>query len=164
MGGDALNNNPILFLDIDGVVLPGRAYTLPNQTFDPFVTIFDPCSVSLLNEACKSAGFKIVLHSSWIRTKFIDILPRGDVVAHCINQGIKAEYFHPTDPYCNRDISYRYDRIKEWLNRHPEAEDNFVILDDESTPEGDPLERYLIQTNFDEGITLEIRRKLYYFE
>lgn len=80
-------SNKVLFLDIDGVVLPGRAYNLPNQT-RPIVKVFDPCAVSLLNTACKKQGRKIVLHSSWIRTKLwtVGVTGPGDVHDHCIEQ------------------------------------------------------------------------------
>lgn len=53
----------ILFLDIDGVLLPGRAYMLPNQTNNPYVTVFDPCAVSMLNDALRKQKRKIVVHS-----------------------------------------------------------------------------------------------------
>lgn len=147
----------VLFLDIDGVVLPGRAYMLPNQT-KPFVKTFDPCAVSMLNEACQKQDRKIVLHSSWIRTKFIMEDGDGDVVGRCVSQGVLPELFHD-DPYCNRDISWRYDRVDEWLARHPEVTD-FFIVDDEPCDLNYKYRKHLVLTDFDEGITLNIFRKL----
>jgi hypothetical protein len=154
MGRDALK---IIFLDIDGVVLPGRAYMLPYQT-TPIVKAFDPCSVSLLNAACEEAGWKIVIHSSWLRYW----QPSGGditVMAHCINEGIKAEYFHPTEPHCSSAFHYRYNRIDDWLSRHKEISE-FVILDDCPPEEGYPRTDKVILTDFDEGITLDIYRRL----
>jgi hypothetical protein len=148
----------ILFLDIDGVLIPSRAYMLPNQT-KPIVSTFDPCSVSLLVDAVKRSKRKIVLHSSWIRTKFLaSEVHDGDVVGHCIKQGIPSELFHD-DPYCCRDTSYRYDRVTKWLTDHPDTTE-YVIVDDEPV-EGDyKCKSHLIQTDFDEGITINIYNKI----
>lgn len=150
----------ILFLDIDGVLLPGRAYMLPTQT-KPIVTTFDPCAVSMLNQACEKQGRKIVLHSSWIRTALMykDNTEGMDVVPWCVKQGVNPENFHPEDAYCNRDISWRYDRVDEWLTRHPEVDD-FVIVDDEPCDPDWQWAKNLIQTDFEEGITMKIFRKL----
>jgi hypothetical protein len=145
----------ILFLDIDGVVLPGRAYGIPGQTH-PIVKKFDPCAVALLNAICEQAGYKIVIHSSWLRY-YAENLP-GTVKDHCVEQGIKEELFHE-DPHCLGTIHWRYDRVDEWLSRHPEVTE-FVILDDEPCLEGWVWASRLINTDFDEGITVEIYRRL----
>lgn len=145
----------VLFLDIDGVVLPGRAYMLPNQT-KPVVKTFDPCAVSMINEACRKQNRKIVIHSSWIRYFWGDDL-EGDVHGHCIAQGIDGSLFHE-DLYCNRDIHWRYDRVAEWLARHPEVTD-FCIVDDEPDPD-DRFIGHLINTDFDEGITMQNFRRI----
>lgn len=155
----------VLFLDIDGVLLPGRAYLLPNQT-KPMVTTFDPCAVAMLNEACRKQKRKIVLHTSWIRTGFWKIGEDGpgDVHDHCVEQGVNPDLFHE-DLYCDRDLWYRYDRVSEWLSRHPEVDD-FLIVDDEPENNGRGLEKvekfkdHLILTDFDEGITMPIFRRI----
>lgn len=144
----------VLFVDIDGVLLPGRAYYLPTQT-TPFVTVFDPCAVAMLNKACKKQDRKIVIHSSWILTNFWQGGKDGpgDVHDHMISQGVDPSLFHE-DCYCNRDNPKRYDRIAEWLRKHPEVTD-FLIVDDDEEPKGE--ERFkdqLILTNFNEGLTV----------
>jgi hypothetical protein len=147
----------VLFLDIDGVVLPGRAYMLPNQT-KPIVKTFDPCAVSMINEACRKQKRKIVIHSSWIRHFWGDDL-EGDVHGHCIAQGINADLFHE-DLYCNREMHWRYDRVRDWLARHKEVTD-FVIVDDEPALKDDAhLAPNLVLTDFDEGITMKQFRRL----
>lgn len=88
------------------------------------MTLFDPVAVSLLNHACKEHGFKIVIHSSWVR-----IMGGNDTLLHCIGQGIKAEHFHE-DAFTSEDIHWRYTRVAEWLSRHPEVDD-YCILDDD---------------------------------
>jgi hypothetical protein len=147
----------ILFLDIDGVVLPGRAYGIPGQT-KPIVKTFDPCSVALLNSICEQGGYKIVIHSSWLRY-WIPSDGEGGVKGHCIEEGVLAKHFHETEPECSGQIHWRYDRVIEWLDRHPEVTE-FVILDDEPCEEGWVHQSRLINTDFDEGITVEIYRRL----
>lgn len=147
----------ILFLDIDGVVLPGRAYSLPNQT-KPIVKVFDPCSVALLNDACNEAGWKIVIHSSWLRY-WVKNLDGSTVREHCIEQGIKAEHFHETEPECNGGMHWRYDRVDDWLSRHKEVTE-FIIVDDCPPEDGYPRADKVLLTNFEEGITLENYRRL----
>jgi hypothetical protein len=147
----------ILFLDIDGVVLPDRARWLPTQT-KPVMKVFDPCAVGLLNQACHKRRFKIVIHSSWLRYWDKDRDGRPTVTDWCIFQGIKKGHFH-TDSECNGSISWRYDRIDEWLARHPDV-NRFVILDDDKPQDGWAHTHHLFQTNENEGITMEIYRKL----
>ena len=118
----------LLYLDIDGVVLPQRAYLLPKQT--TIVRIFDPCAVSILNEICKETGALIVLHSTWIYSSFWNAISNSDVVGHCVSQGIKEEYFFDVAPYCERDVwMERHERIQLHINKHnPEQ---IFVFDDE---------------------------------
>lgn len=151
--------NRVLFLDIDGPMIPLRSYDMPGQT-RPVVTKFDSSAVGMVNRACFKTGRQIVLHTSWIRTNFWKpgIDGPGDVHDHCIEQGIKAELFHE-DAYCNRDISWRYDRVDEWLSRHPEVDD-YVILDDVAC---DPLwnkKRHLLLIDESDGILMKDYHKL----
>lgn len=144
----------VLFLDIDGVVLPGRAYTLPNQTNNPYVTVFDPCAVAMLNRALEKQGRKLVVHSSWVKHQ-----TREWLLDHLIRQGIRIEHFHE-DWYTEPKLHWRYDRVRDWLARHKECKD-FFILDDEPLAEGDlDLYNHFIQTDFDEGITVKIFHKI----
>lgn len=147
----------IIFLDIDGPVLPGRAYSLPWQT-KPIVKAFDPCSVALLNSLCRETGFKVVIHSSWLCAWKDGVDGPGSVHDHCINEGILAENFHE-DHSCNPDSYYRYGRIDEWLARHPETED-FVVLDDVSPDNGWPhIDKFKL-IDFDEGITMKVYHEI----
>lgn len=156
MGRDTLDR--VLFLDIDGVLLPGRAYMLPNQTNNPYVTVFDPCAVSMLNEACRKQGRKIVVHSSWIKHQEPEW-----IYNHLKEQGVDVAHLH-TDWQTEKELHWRYDRVDEWLARHPEVND-FVILDDEPESRHDGEGKYtkgkhLILTDFDEGITMHIFRRI----
>lgn len=112
----------ILFLDIDGPMIPYRCLVMPGQT--AIMTLFDPVAVSLINYLCEEYDFKIVLHSSWVR-----MIGGKEAQKHCVKQGLKLENFHE-DGWTNEDMSWRYSRVAEWLKRHPEV-DNYVIVDDD---------------------------------
>lgn len=86
--------------------------------------LFDPVAVSLLNHLCETEGWKVVLHSSWVR-----IMGGEFTKQHCISQGIKTEYFHE-DAYCDENINWRYTRVAEWLQRHPDVT-SYAMVDDE---------------------------------
>lgn len=115
-------SSKIIFLDVDGPLIPGRAMFLPNQT--QIMEVFDPCAVSLINKLCEINGYKLVIHSSWLR-----IMGEKETYDHCISQGLKAEYFDD-DAWCEGQINWRYTRVAEWLKRHPDVTE-YVILDDE---------------------------------
>jgi hypothetical protein len=143
----------IIFLDIDGPLIPGRAYTLPNQT-KPLVMTFDPVAVGLLNNFAEKRGWKFVIHSSWLRFH-----GEKETVKHCVDQGLKQELFHE-DTHCLGDISWRYSRVAEWLFRHPEVT-HYMILDDEpyradqysiDVVHSPDLRHHLILVDFEDGI------------
>lgn len=139
----------ILFLDIDGVVLSERANLLPNQT-KPILSVFDPCAVSLLNDICHRKKFKIVIHSSWLKHH-----DKGFTLEHCIGQGIKRGHFHDTEPECSPQWGWRYDRVDDWLSRHPEVT-KYIILDDVPPNDGYPRVSKWVRIDPNEGITMEV--------
>ncbi len=142
----------VLFLDIDGPMIPNRAYALAEQT-EPYGTIFDNIAVAMINSICEASGAKIVLHTSWIRTKYKSrIIEMGhDVKEHCIGQGLEEKHFHE-NPYCDRDISYRYDRIADWLSNN--EVDDFAILDNVPPLATFPHKNNFFLINADNGISL----------
>ena len=155
----------ILFLDIDGPMIPGRAYMMPNQT-KPLVQTFDPCAVGVLNTLCQEKGWRIVIHSSWVR-----IMGDQETLDHCIAQGLKPQYFHK-DAYCDEEINWRYTRVAKWLAQHPEVT-KYRILDDEpyaadidlykavqDYPHPADMEKHLILVDFNDGLNMDIINKL----
>lgn len=145
----------VLFLDIDGPMIPYRAAFLPDQT--NVMTKFDPIAVAMINKLCeKRPDLKIVLHTSWVH-----INGGEETLNHCVDQGIKRENFYEPDPYVNETIMWRYNRIAEWLERHPEVT-GYVIIDD--TPyEADSVGKYehpqelnsrIVLIDYNDGITI----------
>jgi hypothetical protein len=153
----------ILFLDIDGPMIPYRAMLLEGQT--RVMTLFDPIAVGIINHLCKEYGWKIVLHTSWVK------IEGGQYTKdHCVKQGIKAEHFHE-DAWCDEYINWRYTRVAEWLARHPEVK-TYVIVDDEpfapdqhdiEIPYPDDIVDHIVLVNYYQGLLFstynEIRSK-----
>lgn len=145
----------VLFLDIDGPLIPGRAYAMPGQT-KPIVKKFDPCAVGIINEVCWKQHRKLVIHSSWV--KFIDEVG-GDLKEYMISEGLSPQIWH-SDPICS-PLGWRYDRVNEWLSRH-EVED-FKILDDvpcNDIFEEERLKEHLLLIDFENGITMDNWREM----
>lgn len=131
---------PIIFLDIDGVLLSGRAWLLPQNAAvremrqiphhspadAPKRVTFDACAVAMVNRLCSMTGAKLVSHSNWRHT----IGPQ-ETLAKLIEQGIAAEHFH-ADAVCDRyNVAPDKARdIREWCADHlltpvPDAPDFF---------------------------------------
>lgn len=145
----------ILFLDIDGVLLPGRAYYMPGQT-TPLVTKFDPCVVGMVNRLCRELDAKIVIHSNWRRTDPRRV-ERGmpGLAEHFVNEGILREYLHP-DTLCPMKLtSSRWQDIEWWLEAHPEVgAKDFFVLEDMDPPHDWKHKSQLVTCDFDEGLTV----------
>lgn len=150
----------ILFLDIDGPLIPGRAYTMPGQT-KGIVKTFDPCAVGLINFWCKSRKWKLVLHSSWVQ-----ILGGEDTYLHCLSQGLNKDHFHK-DAWCDEHENWRYTRVAKWLKEHPETT-HYMILDDEpykidlfgKYPHPADISNHLILVDFEDGILIQTMKYL----
>lgn len=147
----------ILFLDIDGPMIPGRAYVMAGQT-GPIVKTFDPVAVGLLNMICQNKGWRIVIHSSWIK-----VFGGQETYDHCIAQGLKPQYFHK-DAWCDETIHWRYTRVAKWLVEHPDVT-RYHMIDDEpysididltetvlKYPHPEDMEKHLILVDFYDGI------------
>jgi hypothetical protein len=145
----------ILFLDIDGVFIPMRAYFMAHQT-SGIVRTFDPCVVGMVNAICKDTGAKLVIHSSWVRTGFHGLTYDHEypVMLHMLDQGIKYEYFHEISQCKYTYTGTRWDAIADWLlnaDRRGEVIEDYFILEDEDQPGGF---KNHIHTDFDEGFTV----------
>lgn len=150
----------VLFLDIDGPMIPGRAYDMPGQT-RPVVMNFDPCAVGLLNTFCGKRGWRIVLHTSWLR-----VFGEKETYEHCLAQKLDPQYF-AKDAWCSGEINWRYSRVAKYLESHPEVT-HYLILDDEpyqlDTREGiehpADMKDHLVLVDFEDGITEAIMNQL----
>ena len=159
----------ILFLDIDGPMIPDRANLMDNhlKLKHPIFTDlncqagFDPVAVGMINKVCNDRDYKIVLHSSWIR-----IMGGQFTKDHCISQGVRADHFHD-DAWCNENENWRYSRIVQWLVNHPEMT-SYVILDDTpyekdragATNHPYDIENHLILISTEDGLSMKNYRQI----
>lgn len=141
--------NKIIFLDIDGPMIPYRCMFMPGQTV-PW-TVFDPVAVSMLNNLCEEHGWRIVIHSTWIQVM------GGQVTRdHCVSQGINPDHFHSL-AFCDEREHNRWTRVAKWLEHHPEVT-KYVMLDDDEYYSDDyykhpaDMKDHLIQINYYTGM------------
>lgn len=113
----------VIFLDIDGPMIPVRASFLPNQS--SVLSTFDPCAAALLNRLIKESGAKIVISSVWGQHGYQqchDLLEKN---------GISPSHMHEDWITPRKMSSYRVNEISWWLDAHPETT-HYVAIDDES--------------------------------
>lgn len=137
----------VIFLDIDGVMLPARAYALPENfrrqqligtpgytgdLIDCLPVDFDPIAVALVNRMAELSGARIVLHSDWRRHYEKDVL-RG----HVIRQGLDEAHLH-ADWWIGAPFAQRkQETLVGWLRSHDllagldEGDGGFVVIDDD---------------------------------
>lgn len=112
----------VVFLDIDGPMIPVKAYMLPGQTTS--ATIFDPCATSLLLRILEASGAKIVISSTHGKRGKEHI---GRVFAQ---NGIDLSHLHNDWVTPRKMSSARIHEIQWWLDAHPEVT-HYVAIDDE---------------------------------
>ena len=112
----------IIFLDIDGPMIPARAYFLPKQSF--IVTQFDPCATGMLLHLIKLTNARIVMSS-------VHRMQGKDHILKLFEQnGIPSKHLH-RDWHTSLDQSLsRTEEIQSWLDDHQDI-DYYIAIDDE---------------------------------
>jgi len=117
----------VIFVDVDGPMIPQRAAYLPFQSkrYDAF----DPCASSLLLRLIEDAQeadrvIKIVVSSTWRK------LGRAACDQLFEQNGIDPSHFHDDWATPTKMSATRTDEILLWLRDHPEVT-TWVALDDE---------------------------------
>ncbi len=114
-----------IFLDIDGVLNNKKHYSKQHKKYGGrFICEnmpFNPRSILNLRKIIDKTNAKIVISSSWRRTK------NGMVVleARLIEYGIKI---HSTTPFINAS---RGKEIRQWCKENTQKGDKILIIDDE---------------------------------
>ena len=164
-----MQENKIIFLDIDGPMIPDRANLMDDHLKIQHPIFhdlncqagFDPIAVGMINRLCTERDYKVVLHSSWIR-----IMGGQFTKAHCISQGIKQEHFHE-DSWCNENENWRYNRVAQWLAEHPEVT-KYMIIDDTDyeedrlgeTSHPSELSKHILLVTSEDGLLLKNYRQM----
>ena len=149
----------IIFLDIDGVLLP-----FPNNDESSYGgALFPRSTVEALMYLMKEAeGCQLVLSSTWrVRPDFIE-----DILNCLRGYGIEIDSFYDiTDPAFHNERQWE---IAKWISDHKDLGENlmWIALDDENLLDGEANERYkdqfqgrVVQTKSDIGLTMEDARK-----
>jgi len=125
----------IVFLDMDGVLCNPRACLATGNTGGGY-SYLDPIACLLVKRLCDECSAKIVISSAW-RQEFDQWAMRAILNANCPNLGNyvwHSEVWWRTTTCAYEhgitDTSDRGREIKNWIDNHEEAFNNFVILDD----------------------------------
>lgn len=124
-------SEPIVFLDIDGVLNHARWYAQlqPRLGTTKPVDWIDPACVARLNRLCADTGAAIVVTSSW-RTRLEHtetVLREAGLTAPVVGATPDANPVSLDDPLrTHRGRAYE---IQAWLRKHPRVR-RYVILDD----------------------------------
>jgi hypothetical protein len=116
----------IVFLDIDGVVLPRRAWAMPANRrarellasgiqADHEVAVrevtFDPMAVALVNRLCEVTGAKLVIHSNWRKS-----VGSKETMAKLVGQGVEDGHFHAHHACPYKPTSHKQHDVGFWLD------------------------------------------------
>jgi hypothetical protein len=114
----------IIFLDVDGPMIPGRCYYAGIPRKPPVGWTYDPLAVKMIRHLCDKYDAKIVYNSSHNDEGETYILDQA------INNGMGSEHLHknymtefPRETY-SREVG-----IERWLRAHPEVT-NYCCVDD----------------------------------
>ncbi len=130
----------ILFLDIDGVMKPGRSYWLPSSDRDGG---FDPLAVACVNRICERTNAKIVFNTVW------NLQGINSLKSISRKQGIKASILGMTK---FPETDNRKEAIMQWL-QHRDVE-AWCALDDAII-----FLKNAIEINYLNGISVENYRQ-----
>lgn len=140
-----VDDSPIVFLDIDGVLNTSKNYAAWNAAWNEAVSrgdvqdsrwhdpasdqrahlLFDDDHISVLNRLTDETGARVVVSSTWRSFYHPDFDPLRQLLR---KKGVKAEVIGPTPVYIGR----RYDAVWAWLAANRKGtQASFVCLDDE---------------------------------
>lgn len=159
---DEVGSNPIrpskfmkriIFLDIDGVLVNRRSFTIYKKPGKHCMA--DPDCVAALNHITDTTGARIVLSSTWRKGRSV-----ANIRSLLKSWGVKAHVIGKT-PILDGQVGRiwisvdRGTEIAHWLKNKAPCE--FVILDDDG--DMNSIAHRLVQTKFDEGLTMKHAEK-----
>lgn len=145
----------IIFLDVDGPLIPGRLYhtnyvddkghTVSSQ-FDYKKGCFkwDPVAVDMITELCRKHAAKVVFSTSHNEVCFDTMKYKAlcnNMSAEILHEDVRTKF--AVDSYSKKDS------IVDWLRAHPEVI-NWVVVDDEEI-----MPSNQVKVNFNLGITID---------
>ena len=140
---------PVLFLDIDGVLNSGAYYkglTDKGEGAESAVDHLDPAAIVHLNRLVAATGCEVVVSSTW---RIKHELPR--LWRMLRSRGYTGPHLIRKTP--NFDGMMRQQEIAHWRQEHGKPA-IYAILDDD--PDADDQSGRFVKTTFDEGLTSEL--------
>lgn len=112
----------IVFLDIDGPMIPATMYLADNMCSPN--RNFPPTTIAVINYLCDKTDAQVVFNT----THNIDWDGATPLQVAIVSAGLKPQHIHP-DSKTLYPTKERGEAIIEWLSRHPEVTD-WIALDD----------------------------------
>ena len=141
----------VLFLDIDGPMIPMRAWVI--NTERKLYERFDPIATATIKRVLDKVDAKIVISSAWRDYGYEKIVKVLD------ENGISHSYIHEdwqTKDLFGHQIHSRHKEILDWLKRHPEV-DRYVVLDDAKLDIPN-----LVRVTMEDGILYAHQRQIFH--
>jgi len=140
-------NNPVLFLDIDGVLNP-ESHPVLSLVHEGFV--FHPKAVNYLKKILNETNAFLVISSTWRIGRTLE------EVKEIFSHYQLDSYIQDMTPFLDWDAT-RGDEIKAYLMKRPDIK-HFLILDDDR--DIDPFSHAHIWVNPLEGITEDVYKDM----
>lgn len=133
-----MSSNPVLFFDVDGPMVPSRAWFMPANIIPRYGWTFDPCAVGYINFlGWLEPELRIVIGShrngiinpfdnTWTCTK---VSWERVLAGNGIDVKLHEDWSTPRDP--DGAVEAKIVEISRWLARHPEV-DRFITFEDEA--------------------------------
>ncbi len=139
----------LIFLDIDGVMLPANSWRKPEILEDGFMNFNQAATIALQKIISETAGDIILTtshKSKYSINKWKNIFKNRNIIANNFSK-LPENTLHLN----------RKDEILNWLNAN-NIYDNFIIIDDDKSLNELPvaIKDKLIQTNSSIGLTEQI--------
>lgn len=141
----------LIFLDIDGVMVPAKSWKTPEMMEDGFPMFAAKATIAL--KSLLSSKARVILSTSHRDKYSID---QWKVIFK--NRGLQIDKLDRLAPY---KYAKRKDEIQEWFNTHPRPK-NFVIIDDDKTLYALPkdIKDHLIVPSSMIGLTPELVQEM----
>lgn len=139
----------LLYLDIDGVMVPANSWRKPEILEDGFPE-FSSMAVKSLNKILSGSNADIVLTTShkheYSLSKWKEMFKRRNIQVSKISRLPK-----------NKNFLNRKDELLEWFKKEA-PRTNFLIIDDDKSLNGlpDTFKKYLIQPSGSLGLTEQL--------
>lgn len=118
----------IIFLDVDGPLIPGRMYYSPHATFDKQRGLFlwDHVAVGMIIELCKKHHAKVVFNTAH-NERDSNLMHRKANL-----NGLSSEFIHEDcrTLYMINDSTKR-EAISAWMSDHTHEYEYHVVIDDD---------------------------------